>query len=76
MPHKLSLAFLTLFDCGPVETIRIAAETGFDMVGLRLLPAAPGEDDYPLLTIPRSGARFARRSPTPASQSATSRSSG
>lgn len=52
MPHKLSLAFLTLFDCGPVEAIRIAAETGYDMVGLRLLPAAPAEAPYPLMTEP------------------------
>jgi len=50
MSHKLSLAFLTLFDCGPVEAIRIAAETGYDMVGLRLLPAAPGEAPHALMT--------------------------
>jgi sugar phosphate isomerase/epimerase len=52
VPHKLSLAFLTLFDCGPVEAIRIAAETGYDMVGLRLLPAAPTEPPYPLMAEP------------------------
>lgn len=52
MPHKLSLAFLTLFDCGPVEAIRIAADTGYDLVGLRLLPAAVGEAPYALLTDP------------------------
>jgi sugar phosphate isomerase/epimerase len=50
VPHKLSLAFLTLFDCEPVEAIRIAGETGYDMVGLRLLPAAPTEAPYPLMT--------------------------
>lgn len=52
MAHPLSLAFLTLFDCGPVDAIRIAGETGYDMVGLRLLPAAPGEPPYPLMTDP------------------------
>lgn len=53
MAHKISLAFLTLFDCGPVEAIRTAAETGYHMVGLRLLPAAPpSEQPYPLLTDP------------------------
>ena len=52
MPHKLSLAFLTLFDCGPVEAVRIAGETGYDMVGLRLLPAATTEAPYPLMTEP------------------------
>lgn len=52
MPHKLSLAFLTLFDCDPVKAIRVADAAGFDMVGLRLLPAAPTEADYPLLNDP------------------------
>lgn len=51
MSHPISLAFLTTFEVGPVEAIRIAAETGYQMVGLRILPAAPGtEPDYPLLT--------------------------
>lgn len=45
----LSLAFLTLQDCGPLETIRAAAAAGFQRVGLRLLPATPEEPDYPLL---------------------------
>lgn len=50
MSHPISLAFLTTFELGPVEAIRIAAETGYQMVGLRILPAAPGtEPDYPLL---------------------------
>lgn len=44
-----SLAFLTVFDVGPVEAIRIAAEAGYDLVGLRLLPASPIEAAYPLL---------------------------
>lgn len=51
MAHPLSLAFLTTFDVGPVEAVRIAAVTGYQMVGLRILPAAAsGEADYPLLT--------------------------
>ncbi len=46
----LSLAFLTASDVGPVEAIRIAAATGYQKVGLRILPAAAtGEPDYPLL---------------------------
>ena len=52
MPHKLSLAFLTLVDCEPVKAIRVADAAGFDMVGLRLLPAEPTEADYPLLNDP------------------------
>lgn len=50
MPHPISLSFLTVFDVDALEQIRIAAGTGYDCVGLRLLPAAPGEEDYPLLT--------------------------
>jgi sugar phosphate isomerase/epimerase len=50
MVHPISLAFLTTFEVGPLEAVRIAAAAGYQMVGLRLLPAAPGaEPDYPLL---------------------------
>lgn len=45
-----SLAFLTVSDCSPVEAISVAAEAGYDMVGLRLLPATIEESEYPLLT--------------------------
>lgn len=50
MGHRYSLAFLTTFELGPVEAIRVAAGTGYDLVGLRLLPAAPTEPDYALLS--------------------------
>lgn len=53
MAHRYSLAFLTTFELGPVEAIRVAAETGYDLVGLRLLPAAPSEPEYPILTDDR-----------------------
>ncbi|MEO3999630.1 TIM barrel protein [Mesorhizobium sp. CAU 1732] len=54
MTHPLSLAFLTTFDVGPVEAVKIAAAAGYAMVGLRILPAAAGgEPDYPLLTDDR-----------------------
>lgn len=54
MPHPLSLAFLTTFDVGPVEAVHVAAETGYAMAGLRILPAAAsGEADYPLMTDDR-----------------------
>ncbi len=49
MSYPFSLAFLTTFDVSPVEAIRIAAETGYDMVGLRFLPAG-SEPDYPIMT--------------------------
>lgn len=51
MSRHYALAFLTIPDLGPVEAIRIAAETGYSSVGLRLLPAAAsGEAPYPILT--------------------------
>lgn len=54
MSHPMSLAFLTILDVGPVEAVRIAAATGYQMVGLRILPAAArDEPDYPLMTDDR-----------------------
>ncbi len=51
MAHRYSLAFLTTFELGPVEAVRVAAATGYDLVGLRLLPAgAAGEGPYPIMT--------------------------
>ena len=32
MGNRCSLAFLTVCDLGPVEAIRVAAETGYDVV--------------------------------------------
>lgn len=50
MTHPYSLAFLTTFDVGPVEAVKIAAQAGYDMVGLRFLPAAPSEPVYPVMS--------------------------
>ncbi len=42
--RKFSLAHLTILDARPPELIRIAARTGYDFVGLRLIPLGlPGE---------------------------------
>lgn len=50
MTHPLSLAFLTTFELTPSEAVRTAAAAGYQKVGLRLLPAAPGsEPEYSLL---------------------------
>lgn len=48
MAHRLSLAFLTVAGCSPAEAVRIAAETGYDMIGFRLLPSGT-EAPYPLM---------------------------
>jgi sugar phosphate isomerase/epimerase len=45
--RKFSLAHLTILEAPPPELIRIAARTGYDFVGLRLIPLGlPGEVAY------------------------------
>ena len=45
--RKFSLAHLTILDAAPPELIRIAARTGYDFVGLRLIALGlPGEPRY------------------------------
>lgn len=39
MRYRFSLAYLTVMDVEPPEAVRIAAETGYQHVGLRLWPA-------------------------------------
>ncbi|MCV2489205.1 TIM barrel protein [Geodermatophilus sp. YIM 151500] len=48
MRAPLGLAALTVLDTAPVEHIALAERHGFDTVGFRLLPAAPGTTAYPL----------------------------
>ena len=44
MAKQYSLAYLTVSGCSPSEMIYIAARTGYDFVGLRLIPMGiPGE---------------------------------
>jgi len=46
----VSIDHLTLFELTPPELVRVAAESGFTHVGLRLNPAAPpGERPHPML---------------------------
>lgn len=49
-PRTFSLAFLSISDIGPVEAVEVAAMAGYQMVGIRLLPATPDERPYPLLS--------------------------
>ena len=49
MSNKFSLAYLTTKELSPDEAVLVAAETGYDMVGFRLLPAGT-EDPFPILT--------------------------
>jgi sugar phosphate isomerase/epimerase len=42
MSHVYSLAYLTAAPLPPPEAIRLAAKLGYQAVGLRIMPAAPG----------------------------------
>jgi sugar phosphate isomerase/epimerase len=53
MARIFSLAHLTLLDLPPAELIAVAARTGYQKVGLRLLPSSPGGAAYPLTRDPR-----------------------
>ena len=53
MVPKYALAQLTALEANPVELIRLAARCGYDHVGARLLPVAPGGVAYPLMDNPK-----------------------
>ena len=47
MDRQFSLAYLTIPGVDPVEHIRIAKQTGYDLVGLRTIPLGlPGEPEF------------------------------
>jgi sugar phosphate isomerase/epimerase len=49
MTRQFSFAHFTLFDCPPPEFARIASQTGYDFIGLRVIPIdRPGEPRYHL----------------------------
>lgn len=51
MVAQFSLAHLTLLTCPPPQVVEIAAQAGYDYVGLRLIPVgAPNETLHPLAT--------------------------
>ena len=52
MGRGYSLSFMTCLGVGPEEAIDAAARAGYDDVGLRLLPAAPGGIAFPLMDDP------------------------
>jgi sugar phosphate isomerase/epimerase len=51
-PRFMSLAALTVLELSPPDMIRVAAEAGYQGVGLRLIPATPEEHHFSLLTDP------------------------
>jgi sugar phosphate isomerase/epimerase len=52
MTRSYSLSFLTCLGAGPEQAIDAAAHAGYDFVGVRLLPAAPGGIAFPLMEEP------------------------
>ena len=52
MTRTYSLAYLSSHRCTPAQAIRIAAQTGYQFVGLRLWPNAPGAPQQHLLDQP------------------------
>lgn len=49
MPHSISLSALTVLELPPPDLVDCAATTGYDCVGLRLLPATPEEQRHPMI---------------------------
>ena len=49
---RFSLAHLTVLDQPPAEAVRIAARTGYDTVGLRLIAVTDTTAGYPLMDDP------------------------
>ena len=50
--HPLSLAHLTVLDLAPPEMIRVAAQCGYQSVGLRLIRVTDTTPGYPLMDDP------------------------
>lgn len=49
MTRPISLAHLTVIDLAPPAMIRLAADLGYDAVGLRLIRVTPDSPGYPLM---------------------------
>lgn len=52
MKRAHSLAYLTSHRCTPTEAVRIASQTGYEFVGLRVWPNAPGAPQQQLIDDP------------------------
>ena len=61
MTAPLGLAALTVLDTAPLEQVDLAEKHGFDTIGIRLLPAAPGTTAYPLHEDPAALDALVRR---------------
>ncbi len=59
--RELALEHLTLLQVSPADLVSLAAEAGFDAVSLRIAPASPGEDPWPMSPGSRMLAETVRR---------------
>jgi hypothetical protein len=75
--NGFSLAHLTVLALPPPEMVGVAARTGYQAVGLRLIEVTPDSPGYPLMDDAACGPneygdpeanRVVRRSPGPSSQ--------
>lgn len=51
MSHQFALAPLTVIELTPPELVSVAAQAGYDAVGLRLSPFRAGEAQHPMLLV-------------------------
>ena len=58
---EFSLAYLTVLGTAPEAQVEIAAEAGYDHVGLRLVPVVDGEPEFPFFSDPTLVRRLVRR---------------
>ena len=69
MRLRFSLAHLTVIRLAPPQVIEVAARTGYDTVGLRLIggteitPAYPLTDDKPLMRATKAAAVYRSAQP-------------
>ena len=61
MSRRYSLSFLSCLGAAPEQAVETAAQAGYDSVGLRLLPAAPGGIAFPLMDEPHRVKALAQR---------------
>jgi sugar phosphate isomerase/epimerase len=47
-PSEVGIDHLTMLDVSPPDLVSVAREAGFDLVGLRVVPATPGEEPWPM----------------------------
>ena len=71
MSTQIGIGHLTLLALTPPELVAVAAQAGYDFVGLRVRPATAGEQRYPM----EPGSPMSRAAPSFSVSAATSSAS-